>query len=145
PHIVGAIVVFRLYYYIIPLFLAGSLFAGNEILLRGGYLFGGRAEAGPVTPWSEPDFAVATATGVVALCGAMLLMLGVLAPSTDYSWLDPEYADIACQAGQFIPSLIGAGLVIMALALSHRVNLAWGLTILLLIAGAGFAATQDNQ
>ena len=36
PHIVGAIVVFRLYYYVIPLFLAGSLFAGNEILLRGG-------------------------------------------------------------------------------------------------------------
>ena len=36
PHIVGAILVFRLYYYIIPLFLAGSLFAGNDILMRGG-------------------------------------------------------------------------------------------------------------
>ncbi len=149
PHIVGAILVFRLYYYIIPLFLAGGLFATNELLLRGGGIFregaAGRAESRPVTPWSEPDFAVATATAVVALCGAMLLMLGVLAPSTDYSWLDPEYADIAFQAGQFIPSLIGACLVIMALALSHRVNLAWGLTILLLVGGAGFAATQDNQ
>jgi uncharacterized membrane protein YbhN (UPF0104 family) len=149
PHIVGAIVVYRLYYYIIPLFLAGSLFAGNEVLLRGGGLLrgvpAGRTEARPITPWSEPDFAVATATGVVALCGAMLLMLGMLAPGTDYSWLDPEYAGIASQAGEFIPSLIGAGLVIMALALSHRVNLAWGLTILLLFAGAGFAATQDNQ
>jgi uncharacterized membrane protein YbhN (UPF0104 family) len=149
PHIIGAIVVFRLYYYIIPLFLAGSLFAGNEILLRGGGILrvvGLRpVEVRTVTPWSEPDFAVATATGLVALCGAMLLMLGVLAPSTDYSWLDPEFADIAYQAGQFIPSLIGAGLIIMALALSHRVNLAWGLTILLLIGGAGFAATQDNQ
>ena len=38
PTILGAIVVFRLYYYIIPLFLAGSLFAGNEILMRGGAL-----------------------------------------------------------------------------------------------------------
>ena len=37
--IVGAILVFRLYYYIIPLFLAGTLFAGNEILLRGGSVF----------------------------------------------------------------------------------------------------------
>ena len=82
---------------------------------------------------------------MVALCGALLLMLGVLAPSTDYSWLDPEFADIASQAGQYVPSLIGAGLVIMALALSHRVTLAWGLTILLLLGGAGFAATQDNQ
>jgi uncharacterized membrane protein YbhN (UPF0104 family) len=149
PPIIGAILVFRLYYYVIPLFLAGGLFAGNEILLRGGGLLRtaglGRAEARPVTPWSEPDFAVATATAVVALCGAMLLMLGVLAPSTDYSWLDPEFADIAIQAGQYVSSLIGAGLVIMALALSHRVNLAWGLTILLLLVGAGFAATQDNE
>jgi uncharacterized membrane protein YbhN (UPF0104 family) len=149
PHIVGAIVVFRLYYYIIPLFLAGGLFAGNEIFLRGGGLLRTAGAEPPgfrtVTPWSEPDFAVATATAVVALCGAMLLTLGVLAPSTDYSWLDPEYADIAYRAGQYIPSLIGAGLVIMALGLSHRVNLAWGLTILLLIGGAGFAMTQDNQ
>ena len=155
PHIIGAIVVFRLYYYIIPLFLAGGLFAGNEIFVRGGGLLRAAgmaptARAATVTPqgttpWSEPDFAVAAATGLVGLCGAMLLMLGVLAPSTDYSWLDPEFADIASQAGQFIPSLIGAGLIVMALALSHRVNLAWGLTIMLLIAGAGFAATQDNQ
>jgi uncharacterized membrane protein YbhN (UPF0104 family) len=149
PHIVGAIVVYRLYYYVIPLFLAGGLFAGNEVMLRSGGLLRaigpGQAEVRPVTPWSEPDFAVAVATGLVALCGAMLLMLGVIAPSTDYSWLDPEFADIASQAGQYIPSLIGAGLIVMALALSHRVNLAWSLTILLLFGGAGFAATQDNQ
>ena len=36
PHIVAAIVVFRLYYYIIPLFIAGPLFSGNELLHRGG-------------------------------------------------------------------------------------------------------------
>src|ERR1700722_7606647 len=151
PHIVGAILVFRLYYYVIPLFLAGSLFAANELLLRGGGVLrsmGPRlvlAPAGPVTPWSEPDFAVATATALVGLCGAMLLILGVLAPGTDYSWLDPEFAGIASQAGEYIPSLIGAGLIVMALALSHRVNLAWSLTILLLLGGAGFTATQDNQ
>ncbi len=149
PHIVGAIVVFRLYYYIIPLFLAGGLFAGNEVLLRGGSVVRalgmGKAASRVATPWSEPDFAVATATGLVALCGAMLLMLGVIAPGADYSWLDPEYADLAFRAGQFVPSLIGAGLVVMALALSHRVNLAWSLTIVLLLSGAGFAATQDSQ
>jgi glycosyltransferase 2 family protein len=149
PLIVGAIVVFRLYYYIIPLFLAGGLFAGNELILRGGVvarMFGVRRDSDrPATPWAEPDFAVATATGLVVLCGAMLMMLSVIASPTDYSWLDPDFADIAVQAGQFIPSLIGAGLVIMALGLSHRVNLAWVLTLILLLAGAGFAATQDNE
>jgi uncharacterized membrane protein YbhN (UPF0104 family) len=35
PQIVGAIVVFRLYYYIIPLFLAGTAFAIHELMVRG--------------------------------------------------------------------------------------------------------------
>src|SRR4051812_21248802 len=148
PPIIGAILVFRLYYYIIPLFLAGSLFAGNEILLRGGGLLRHVGKLAPfqaIGRWSEPDFAVTAATGAVGLCGALMLCLGVLAPQTDFSWVDPDYADFASQAGQFVPSLIGAGLVLMAIGLSHRVNLAWVLTILLLIAGAAFAATQANR
>ncbi|MDR3533783.1 MAG: lysylphosphatidylglycerol synthase domain-containing protein [Rhodopila sp.] len=148
PHIVGAIVVFRLYYYVIPLFLAGSLFAGNEILLRGGGLLRHVGRLPPVQAigrWSEPDFAVTAATGAVGLCGVLMLCLGVLAPQADFSWIDPDYGALASQAGQFVPSLIGAGLVVMAIGLSHRVNLAWGLTILLLVMGAAFAATQDNR
>ena len=148
PHIVGAIVVFRLYYYVIPLFLAGGLFTGNEILLRGGALvrYFDRAPAlQTLRRWSEPDFAVIAVTGAVVLCGVLLLCLGILAPPTDFSWIDPDYVDLASQAGQFIPSLIGAGLVISAIALSNRVNLAWMLAVLLLVAGAAFAATQDDR
>src|ERR1700712_2919276 len=125
PHIVGAILVFRLYYYVIPLFLAGSLFAGNEILLRGGGLLRHFSTLAPVQAigrWSEPDFAVTATTGAVGLSGVLLLCLGVLAPQTDFSWIDPDYGMIASQAGQFVPSLIGVGLVMMAVALSHRVN-----------------------
>ncbi len=148
PQIVGAIFVFRLYYYIIPLFLAGSLFAGNEILLRGGGIlrhFGKLAPVQAIGRWSEPDFAVTAATGAVSLCGVLMLLLGVLAPQADYSWINQDYGALARQAGQFVPSLIGAGLVIMAISLSLRVNLAWGLTIMLLVFGAAFAATQDNR
>jgi uncharacterized membrane protein YbhN (UPF0104 family) len=148
PHIVGAILVFRLYYYVIPLFLAGSLFAGNEILLRGGGLLRHVNRSAPVQAigrWSEPDFAVTAATGAVGLCGVLMLCLGVLAPQADFSWIDPDYAEYASQAGQFVPSVIGAGLVMLAIGLSHRVNLAWTLTILLLVMGAAFAATQDNR
>ncbi len=148
PRIVGAIVVFRLCYYVIPLFLAGSLFAGNEILLRGGLLWRRAANLPAVQAlarWSEPDFAVASSTGSVALCGVLLLCLGVLAPQSDFSWLDPDIAGLANQAGQFVPSLIGAGLMMMAIGLSHRVNLAWGLTLVLLVAGAAFTASQDDR
>jgi glycosyltransferase 2 family protein len=148
PHIVGAIVVFRLYYYVIPLFLAGILFTGNEIVLRGGVLMQRIQRLTPVqrlARWSEPDFAVASATGLVALCGVMLLCVGILAPKPDFSWLDPDYAEMANQAGQFIPSLIGAGLIVLAIGLSHRVNLAWGATLLLLVTGAAFTASQGQR
>ena len=145
PHIVGGIVVFRLYYYIIPLFLAGSMFAGNEVLLRGGSFLRRTSQLSGVQAigrWSEPDFPVAAATGAVALCGALLLSLGVLAPEPDFSWIDPDFSEMVGQAGQFVPSLIGAGLLVMAIALSQRVNLAWGSTILLLMGGAFFIAAQ---
>ncbi|MGO9997632.1 MAG: phosphatidylglycerol lysyltransferase domain-containing protein [Acetobacteraceae bacterium] len=145
PHIVGAIVVFRLYYYVIPLFLAGTLFTGNELLLRGSVLLRRAEKLGALARWSEPDFAVASATGLVALCGMMLLCVGILAPQPDFSWIDPDFAEMANQAGQFIPSLIGAGLVVVALGLSQRVNLAWGATIFLLVVGAAFTATQGER
>jgi len=142
PHIVGAIVVFRLYYYVIPLFLAGFLFTGNELALRGGVLLRRFGAIQTLARWSEPDFAVASATGLVALSGVMLLCVGILAPQPDFAWIDPDFAEMANQAGQFIPSLIGAGLIVVALALSQRVNLAWGTTIFLLVLGAAFTATQ---
>jgi glycosyltransferase 2 family protein len=145
PQIVGAIVVFRLYYYIIPLFLAGFLFTGNELLLRGGSLLRRWERLGTLARWSEPDFAVASATGLVALCGVLLLCVGVLAPQSDFVWIDPDFADMASQAGQFIPSLIGAGLIVVALGLSQRVNLAWGATLFLLVLGAAFTATQAQR
>jgi len=148
PQILGAIVVFRLYYYIIPLFLAGTLFAGNEILLRGGALFKigalGRSTQA-LARWSEPDFAAGAASGAVALCGALLLALGILDNRPDFSWIDPDYADLAVNAGQFVPSLIGAALIVLSIGLSQRVTLAWGATIVLLLAAAGFTAAQGTD
>jgi lysylphosphatidylglycerol synthetase-like protein (DUF2156 family) len=116
------------------------LIAGNELLLRGGAVLGkvrspARAEA--MARWREPDFAVAAATGIVALSGALLLALGVLAPAPDLTWIDPDFADLATQASQFVPSLIGAGLIVLAIGLSQRVNLAWGATIVLLRRASG--------
>ena len=105
----------------------------------------GRAARRALARWSEPDFAVASATGLVALCGVMLLCVGILAPQADFSWIDPDFAEMANQAGQFIPSLIGAGLIVVALGLSQRVNLAWVVTIFLLVAGAIFTATQMER
>ena len=148
PQILGAVVVFRLYYYIIPLFLAGGLFTGNEILLRGRGLMlrlAGLVGATPDTRLSEPDFAVAAAASAVAMCGGLLLILGVIEPRPDFSWVDPDFAEVAETAGQFIPSLIGAALLVLAIKLAQRVKLAWGTTIALLVAAAAFSISQGDR
>ncbi len=149
PVIVGAIVVFRLYYYIIPLFLAGGLFAGNEVLLRGRGVMA-RASTLPTVQtigrWSQPDFAVAAGAGVVALCGTLLLALGALDAGGDYSWITPAWAEgLFSPASEYIPSLIGAALLVLSIALTRRVTLAWGLTIGLLLFGALFTAGRGEH
>ncbi len=166
----GAVVVFRLYYYVIPLFLAGSMFAGNELVLRGRAMVASRGGVPAETPagagggveaaaeaaggvaaraeaaarWSEPDFAAAAATGVVALCGALLLSLGVIDSRPGFTWIDPDFAGLATSAGQYVPSLLGSALLVFSLALSRRVTLAWGGAIVLLLAAAAFTASQGE-
>ncbi len=147
PQILGAIVVFRLYYYIIPLFLAGTMFAANELLLRGGSVVRSpklALKAQSLSRWSEPAFATIAATGAVGLCGALLLGIGLLNDQPDFSWLDPDYASLAASAGQYVPSLIGAALIVLSIGLSQRVTLAWGLTIMLLLLAAGFTAVEGR-
>lgn len=153
PEVVGAIVVFRLFYYIIPLFIAGALFTGNELVLRSGDWLHAEGSLGArlgrisraLAVWSEPDFAIGAATGVVVLCGALLLGLGVLRQPPDISWIDPDFGAVARNAGQFVPSLIGAGLIVLAIGMSQRVTLAWGSTLVLLILGAAVTAAQRQD
>jgi uncharacterized membrane protein YbhN (UPF0104 family) len=148
PQILGAIIVFRLYYYIIPLFLAGGLFAGNEVLLRSGTALSGRRGAeivpAPATlaRFSEPGLAVVAATGAVALCGAMLLALGVLDQRLSLLWMDPDVAGVATEASTFLPSLAGAALLVTATGLARRVALARRASLTLLLITAGFTAAQ---
>lgn len=141
PVAVSAMFVFRLYYYIVPLFIAGALFASNEVVMRGAALAAGPA-ARP--RWNEPDLAVAATTGGAAICGAMLLGIGVLDRHPDGGWTDTGLADFFAGAGQFLPSLIGTSLMVLAIGLSQRVTLAWGAAIAMLLAGAGATALEGE-
>ncbi len=164
PRILGMIFVFRIFYYIVPLFLAGILFSGHELLLRSDVLLAPlRARAGParvprpslVVRQSEADFSVTVAVGAVSLCGAMLLGLGVLDPASDLDAIIPPApglfegpsgfaAWLTGLAGDYVPSLIGAALMGLAIGLSNRVTLAWGTTIILLCLAAVLTALRGN-
>ncbi|WP_428393704.1 lysylphosphatidylglycerol synthase domain-containing protein [Lichenicoccus sp.] len=159
PSILGMILVFRMFYYIVPLFIAGALFAGHELLLRSdailGRLRGPRGATSLIIRQSEADFSVTIAVGAVSLCGAMLLALGVLDPGSDLAAIIPPSAALfegppsfaswlTGLAGDYVPSLIGAALMGLAIGLSNRVTLAWGATIVLLCVAALLTALRGN-
>ena len=127
--VVGALLLFRLYYYIVPLFLAGILFAGFEIAQRRHALVRFAAEQRVADALEVPAIA-----GLVGLGGALLIFVGALpAGGTAVAeWAGYE----AAVASHFAASLIGSLLLVMGYGLLRRLTLAWGAGIVLLITGA---------
>ena len=144
--ILGAVLVFRLYYYVVPLFLAGAMFAGHEVYLRGVARVGTRPVRTGVMRASEADFSVAASTGITALSGALLLAIGVLEPVAEPGFLRGAFdaALFASHASEYVVSLVGAALMVLAVGLSHRVTLAWGASVLLLTAAAVICLAQGQ-
>jgi len=151
PQILSTVLVFRLLYYIIPLVMAGLMFAGHEMFLRGDAALSRRralhaAERGevetsawPVRPSlvireSEADFSVGVATGVVAATGILLVGFAVLpfaaAPTGFGGWWLREVSDA-------LLTVDGIMLVGFAVGLSQRVLLAWRAVLVLLCVAIG--------
>lgn len=141
--ILSVILVFRLFYYIIPLFMAGAMFAGHELFLRGEAAIIGDfpPEKRPLKKKifrgigssireSEAEFSVAVATACSSLCGIGLLGLSFLTVPhwrmvEWYSWpvfMIVEYGLCICAIG-FMGVSIG---------LARRVVLAWYMELCLL-------------
>jgi phosphatidylglycerol lysyltransferase len=127
--VVGALLVFRLYYYVVPLFLAGLLFAGFEIAQRRHALARLAAEQRVADALEVPAIA-----GLVGLGGTVLIFLGALPTrgTPMYEWAGYE----AAVASHFAASVVGSLLLVMGYGLLRRLSLAWGLGILLLLNGA---------
>jgi len=147
PVIAGGIVVFRLYYYIIPLFLAGAMFAGNEVLLRSKGVMRFAADKPSVQAigrWSKPDFVVAASAGAVALCGGLLMAIGLIDSATDAPHWPDWLSWVTDQLDEFAPSLLGAALLVFAAALTQRVKLAWRGSLIVLVAGAVYGVAYGT-
>lgn len=127
--VVGALLLFRLYYYIVPLFVAGVLFAGFEIAQRRQALARFAAEQRVADALEVPAVA-----GLVGLGGTLLLFLGAL-PTRDSAvanWAGYE----AAVASHFAASVVGSLLLAIGYGLLRRLRLAWGAGIVLLLNGA---------
>jgi phosphatidylglycerol lysyltransferase len=130
--VVGALLVFRLYYYIIPLFIAGTLFAVFELGQRRTVL----ARLAAVGQGAE-TLEVPAIASLVALAGALLIFLGSLpvAGSVLEAWAGYQ----AAIASHFAASVVGSLLLVMAYGLIRRLTLAWWVTLVLLANGAAIA------
>ncbi|WP_336760185.1 lysylphosphatidylglycerol synthase domain-containing protein [Asaia sp. VD9] len=139
PQILGVILTFRLFYYIIPLFLAGGMFAAHELFLRGdaawarrrGAVAGALAVRRPsqVVRESEADFSVTVATGVVAGTGILLVFYAVAVPAP---LVGSAFTHLMLQAAEFLLCLTGVMLVGVAAGLAQRVTAAWRAALTLL-------------
>jgi uncharacterized membrane protein YbhN (UPF0104 family) len=135
--VVGALLVFRLYYYIVPLFLAGLMFAGFEVAQRR-HLFARLVAEQRVADALE----VPVIAGLVGLGGTVLIFLGAL--PTRSSAL-PDWAGYeAAVASHFAASVVGSLLLVMAYGLLRRLKIAWGMSILLLLNGALICWLRDD-
>ncbi|MCQ9154761.1 lysylphosphatidylglycerol synthase domain-containing protein [Acidomonas methanolica] len=132
PQVLGVVLVFRLFYYVIPLLMAGLMFAGHELFLRGEAVLARRL--GTVPPpvvarrerqlirESEADFSVGVATGVVSATGLLLVFYTIVVPPPlDHRLL----GSFVPQGANLLLCFAGVTLLGLAIGLSQRVTLAW--------------------
>jgi uncharacterized membrane protein YbhN (UPF0104 family) len=127
--VIGALLVFRLYYYVIPLFISGTLFVGFELSQRRGVLRRLTAAAE-----GSQSLEVPAAASMVALSAALLLFLSALPVRGTIveAWLGHSAALVS----QFAASIVGSLLLVMAFGLWRRLTIAWWGSLLLLLNGA---------
>ncbi|GAN68069.1 transporter [Acetobacter orleanensis NRIC 0473] len=156
PQILGVVLIFRLFYYIIPLFMAGIMFAGHELFLRGDDALAKKKLRKQKTPAavrirpsqvvreSEADFSVAVATGTVSLCGLMLICLVLLDPVPKFGVVQEGFFSAAGSVSNYLLSLMGVALIGLGIGLSQRVTLAWRGTLVLLVTAAILTFLRGN-
>ena len=129
PAVLGALLAYRLIYYVIPLGLGAGLLAGHELWRgRAGWMAQGLGRLAPLAPQA---FAL-----VVFLCGAMLLVSGAMpATGSRLTTLAGLLPLPVIEASHFLGSLAGAALLLVARGLQRRLDAAWLVALALLAAG----------
>ncbi len=130
--VVAALLVFRLIYYIVPLFGAALLVGGFEYRLR-------REKLAPAVEQlrkAMTTVAPMLLSGVTLIAGAILLISGAT-PSVQArvdalrNWVPIPFIELS----HFVGSLIGVTLLIVARGLQRRLDSAWWMAVVLMTVG----------
>jgi phosphatidylglycerol lysyltransferase len=132
PEIVGALVAFRGIYYFAPLLAASLLLAGYEARLRHHLVLRVARGIGSRVSSLVPQVLSLT----TFLGGAILLVSGATpAVGQRLFWLSKLLPLPVIELSHFVGSLVGVGLLLLALGLQRRLDAAYQLTVALLGTG----------
>jgi phosphatidylglycerol lysyltransferase len=132
--LLGALIVYRFVYYLLPFGVAVILIALHEVRPYAPQALGVARSAGGWVPRLIPQ----VLSGAVFLTGAILLMSGAT-PGVPgrLAWLGDVLPLGLIELSHFVGSLAGVGLLVLAWALWHRLDAAYGFTVALLGVGIG--------
>lgn len=128
--LLGALLMYRIIYYVIPLFLASTLLAAYEVRhQKEKILQAGKLITRPVIALS-PMFL----TIQVAAAGILLIISGAIPPNEErFSIISDLFPLAAIEFSHFISGLIGVFLLILARGLHRRVKIAYQVSLVTLI------------
>jgi phosphatidylglycerol lysyltransferase len=137
--LLAAMVAFRGVYYFLPLLMAALSLAVHEVVRRREQVgrlaraFGGRA----------PDVVPQVLAVTTFLGGAVLLISGATpAVHSRLSWLDDFLPLPVIEISHFLGSLVGTGLLFLAIGLQRRLDAAYQLALGMLAAGIVFSLAK---
>ena len=130
--LVGALLAFRIIYYLIPLAIGLLLMAGNEIAVNKHHLKGAMTFTRKWSGLVAPSF-----LGVTVFMAGIILLISGATPSID-SRMDLLRRTLplpAIEVSHFVGSIIGVLLLVLARGLQRRIETAWYLSVALLVGG----------
>lgn len=134
PTVLGAVVLYRVLYHLVPALLALLLLAGDQVVARRHHVARAARFAGRWLGSVVPQL-LATATFAV---GLLLLVSGAIPGLAGrMAWLAGVLPLGLVEVSHFVASVAGTALVVVALGLQRRLSGAWALACGLLAVAAG--------
>jgi phosphatidylglycerol lysyltransferase len=140
--LLGAILAYRLIYYLLPLTLAAGALGTYEYLQRHRRLAGVLGQIGPWASGLAPQIFSVWAL----VSGSLMLFSGATPALLDrMNWLSEFLPLPLVEISHFLGSLVGTGLLLLARGLQRRLDGAWLATNLLLTGGILFSLLKGGD
>jgi len=138
----AALIAYRGVYYLLPFVLGVVLLSAYELKPYGARAVGVARGLGGWAPRIVPQ----VLSGAVFLTGVILLISGVTpAVHSRLAWLGDLLPLGVIELSHFIGSLAGAGLLVLAWGLWHRLDAAYGFAVALLVVGVGASLLKGGD